>query len=236
MIKIKALASGSRGNCYWVSDGTHTLLLECGIRFKEIQEGIDFRISELAGVLCSHEHQDHCKAVNNLMKAGVNVYASPGTIQALGITGHRIIPVKKKKTIKVGEWSVLPFKTEHDCEDPLGFVLQNKEKERLLYATDTYYLRYKFPSLTHIIIECNYSLDILNRNVEAGIVPAVHKNRVIQSHMSLETAKKFLKVNDLSKVQEIWLLHLSDQNSNAKLFKEEIMAVSGKPVYIAGGD
>ena len=179
---------------------------------------------------------DHSKAANDLMKAGVNVYASLGTINALGLTGHRIIPVEEKKTIKVGEWSVLPFKTEHDCEDPLGFVLQNKVKENLLYATDTYYLKYRFPGLTHIMLEVNYSMDILNKNIESGIVPAVHKNRVIQSHMSLETVKEFLKANDLSQVQEIHLIHLSDQNSHAKLFKEEIQKISGKPVYIAGGD
>ena len=36
---------------------------------------------------------------------------------------------------------------------------------------------------------------------------------------------------------EIWLLHLSDGNSDAERFKREIMELTGKkePVYIAGG-
>jgi len=44
--------------------------------------------------------------------------------------------------------------------------------------------------------------------------------------------KKFLQANDLSRVQEIWLLHLSDGNSNSERFKREVKEISGKPVYI----
>lgn len=60
---IQVLASSSKGNCYRVSNGSTPLLLECGIRFKEIQQKLNFRLSEIAGCLVSHEHQDHCKAV-----------------------------------------------------------------------------------------------------------------------------------------------------------------------------
>ena len=84
------------------------------------------------------------------------------------------------------------------------------------------------------MIECNYASDILYRNVENGSVPMVLKNRLLTSHFSLDNVKEFLKANDLSKVQEIWLLHLSDGNSDAERFKREIMELTGKPVYIAG--
>jgi phosphoribosyl 1,2-cyclic phosphodiesterase len=53
--------------------------------------------------------------------------------------------------------------------------------------------------------------------------------------MSLKTVKDMLRANDLSQVKEIHLLHLSDRNSSAKLFKKEIQELTGKPVYIAGG-
>lgn len=234
MIEIKPLASGSRGNCYWVSDGTQPLLLECGISYSEIQKGVDFKISELSGCFISHEHGDHCKAIKKLMRSGVNVYASKGTIEALKLTGHRIIPVREKKLFKVGNWVVKSFKTEHDAADPLGFLLESQEKKRLVYVTDSFYSRYTFPGLTHIMIECNYALDILKENVESGRVLEVQKNRVLKSHFSLKNVKDFLKVNDLSQVREIWLLHLSDDNSDEKRFKEEIQALTGKPVYIAG--
>ena len=231
------MASGSAGNCYRVSDGSTSLLLECGISIKQIRRGLGFGLTNVAACLVSHEHQDHAKAVADVLRAGVEVYTSPGTIKALGLEHHRLRPVRAKETFKVGTWTVRAFETQHDAQEPLGFLLHSRaSNERLLYATDTYYIRYKFPGLTHIMVECNYAKDILYRNVENGSVPGVLKNRLLTSHFSLENVKEFLKANDLSRVQEIWLLHLSDGNSDADRFKREIMELTGKPVYIAGGE
>jgi len=63
-------------------------------------------------------------------------------------------------------------------------------------------------------------------------VPPALKKRILKSHFSLENVKEFLKANDLSRVQEIWLLHLSDGNSDAERFKREIQELTGKMVFI----
>jgi phosphoribosyl 1,2-cyclic phosphodiesterase len=229
---IKVLASGSSGNCYYVSDGNSPVLIECGLPWKQIQQGINFRTSELAGCLVSHEHQDHCKAVKEVMKAGIDCYISQGAAEALGLSGHRLHIIKALQQFQLGGWAVLPFDTQHDSREPLGFLLANQDEDKLLYATDTYYLKYKFRGLTHILVECNYALDILQKNVATGLVPAAVKYRVLRSHFSLENVKDFLRANDLSKVLEIHLLHLSDNNSDAERFKREIQEISGKPVYV----
>lgn len=238
MIEIKPLASSSKGNCYRVTDGNNPLLLECGIPFKEIQKGLGFKVSEIVGCLISHEHQDHCKAVAEIIRAGIETYMSLGTIEALeleekGLCGHRVNVLKSKRQLKIGTWTVLPFDTEHDSVEPLGFLLSNQDGEKLLYATDTYYLKYRFQGLTHIMLETNYSLDILQNNVEIGSVDHALKNRTIRSHMSLENAKKLLMANNLSKVQQIWLLHLSEGNSDEKRFKREVQELTGKMVFVA---
>ncbi|MTI83474.1 MAG: MBL fold metallo-hydrolase [Firmicutes bacterium] len=234
MIEITAFASSSRGNCYRVTDGQTTLLLECGIRFKEIQRGLNFQVSEVSGCLISHEHKDHCKALADITKAGIDCYMSQGTSEALGVTGHRIKPIKAKQQFKIGTWTVLPFDTQHDAQEPMGFLMANSAGDKLLFATDTYYVRYLFRGLTHLMIECNHSLDILRDNVTSGAVPVGHKNRLMRSHFSLENVKEFLRANDLSKVQEIHLLHLSDGNSDAERFKTEIQSLTGKMTFIAG--
>ncbi len=234
MIKISALASGSKGNCYRVTDSRTPLLIECGITFKEIQKGLDFKTSETKGCLITHEHKDHCKAVEDTMRAGIDCYMSRGTAEALGIEGHRGHIVKAKQAFNLGTWTILPFDTKHDAKEPLGFLLANQEGDKLLYATDTYYIQYRFQDLTHIMIECNYAKDILQANVRAGLVPAVLEKRLLTSHFSLENVKEFLKANDLSRVREIWLLHLSDQNSDAERFKREVQELTGKPVFVAG--
>jgi len=176
---------------------------------------------------------DHSKAVKDIMRAGIDCYISAGTAEALGLSGHRVHIIKAKQQFQVGTWTVLPFETQHDAAEPLGFLLANQDGERLLYATDTYFIRYRFANLNVIAVECNYSSDILKRNVEAGAVPKELKSRILKSHFSLENVKRFLQANDLSRVQEIWLLHLSEQNSCEKRFKEEVQKITGKPTYIA---
>ncbi|NOU54956.1 MBL fold metallo-hydrolase [Brevibacillus borstelensis] len=233
MIEIKPLSSSSAGNAYHITDGCTALLLEAGIRYKDIQRALNFQTSGLAGCLLSHEHGDHGKAAAEVMKAGIDVYASQGTLEALGLSGHRAKSIRAKHQFRIGTWSILPFDVQHDVAEPLGFLLANQAGEKLMFATDTYYIRYRFKGLTHIMVECNYSLQLLNENIAAGRVPAMMKKRLLRSHFSLENVKDFLLANDLSQVQEIWLLHLSDNNSDEAMFKREIQELTGKPVLVA---
>src|SRR5699024_6505144 len=233
MIRIKTLASGSSGNAYLIDDGHSQLLLECGINFKDIQIALNFKTSNLAGCLVSHEHKDHSKGIKDVLRAGIDVYTSQGTADAEGIKHHRLKIIESKKTYSIGTWKVLPFDVEHDVNEPLGFLLMNEVGDKLLFATDTYYVRYRFKGLTHIMVECNYSMDILEENIASGRVHKAMKRRLLKSHFSLENVKEFLKANDLSKVQEIHLMHLSNDNSDEARFKREIQELTGKPVYIA---
>lgn len=234
MIQITPIGSSSAGNAYRITDGATTLLLEAGLRFPDLRRALDFRVSEIAGCLITHEHLDHCKAAADLAKAGVTIYASAGTLGALQLPDHRTVVVEAKKQFTIGTWTILPFDVEHDVEEPLGFLMINQAGEKLVFVTDSYYCRYRFPGLTHIMIEANFSERILDENIVAGRVPQAMKRRLIRSHFSLEHAKDFLKANDLSKVSEIWLLHLSDTNSDENVFKREIQALTGKQVFVAG--
>ena len=233
MIDIQIIGSSSKGNAYLVDDGHTPILLECGVNFRLIQKATGFKTSSLAGCLITHEHKDHCASIKDVLRAGIDCYMSPGTAESIGFEHHRVKTVQSKKPFKLGTWTILPFDVQHDVSEPYGYLLANKNGDKLLFATDTYYIKYKFKGLTHIMVECNYSLEILNENIESGRVPKIMKRRLLRSHFSLENVKDFLKANDLSNVKEIYLLHLSDNNSDEKLFKEEIQAITGKPVYIA---
>ena len=181
----------------------------------------------------SISYKDHCKAVKDIIKAGINTFASKGTCEALSIDGHRLNVVETRKQFKVGTYTILPFSTEHDAVDPLGYLIQSNETgEKLLYATDTYYIRYRFPGLNYIMVECNYSEDILEENVESGKVHPALERRIKKSHFSLQHVKEFLKANDLSKVKEIYLIHLSKDNSDADRFKREIQKLTGRQIII----
>lgn len=233
MMNFKSFASGSKGNLYTLDDGQSKILIECGLPFKDIKKHLEFTLSGISFCLLTHCHNDHSKSAKDLIKAGVDVYTSQGTIDALGLTGHRVHPIKAGKQFKVGKWLIMPLEAQHDTPEPLAFLLVNSLNEKLLFATDTFYLKYRFNNLNIIAIECNYASDILRANVEAGTLPESLKNRLLKSHFSLDNVKEFLKANDLSKVEEIWLIHLSDGNSDAERFKREIQQLTGKVVIIA---
>lgn len=231
-MEIISLGSSSNGNAYKVSDGSHALLLDAGLPIKKIKEGLHFKTSSLDGVLVTHEHQDHARAVGDLIKMGLPVYASAGTFKALGNTQGKVIEALQSFTI--GTFTVLPFAVIHDALEPLGFVIRSSvTDEKLLYVTDTMYVPYNFKGLTHILIECNYLPEVLWENVRTGQVLKKVANRVVVTHMSLETALTFLKANTRPSLQEVWLLHLSDQNSDEALMKETVQKAIGLPVYVA---
>lgn len=232
-MRVKVLGSGSGGNCYLLQGKNETLIIECGINYREILKGLDFNLTNIIGCLVSHEHKDHSKAVKDLITKGIDVYMSNGTKEACGADGYRIRTLKSEEVIKIGEFIVLPFKVEHDAVEPLGFLINHKEMGSMLFLTDTYYCQYKFVGLNHVFIECNYSEEILNKNIELGLLTHELKDRLLKSHFDVNNAKDFLLKHDLSNVKEIVLLHLSDGNSNQDDFKNKIEGATGKPVYIA---
>lgn len=231
MIDILTIATGSKGNCYRISDGSTALLLEAGISFKQIQQGLNFKTSEIKGVLVTHEHLDHCKGVEGCLQRGMTIYMSQGTKDGMGLNNAQIRIIKAKEQFRIGTWTVLPFDVQHDVNEPLGFLLQSDNGDKLLFATDTYYIKYKFKGLTHLMIECNYDQQTLDSNLASGLHPAQYR-RVIRSHFGLENLLEFLKANDISKVQEIHLLHLSDSNSNQEYIRQQVARATGKLIFI----
>lgn len=224
---LKILASSSSGNCSFVRHRSG-LLLDCGIPIRDIRAGVGFGVSGLAGCLITHEHKDHSRAAKDLMRASVDLYMSGGTKDALGLEGHRVNVVRAKQQFSVGSWSVLPFDAVHDAAEPMGFLLAC-DRVKMLYLMDTGFSRYRFAGLTHILVEVNYSYELLrDKQMETNT-----KQRIMRYHFSLENVKKFLQECDLDSVQQIWLMHLSDDNSDAARFKREIQALTGREVHVA---
>lgn len=227
-MKIDVYASGSGGNCYRLSDGATTILLECGIPCKQIMKKIRFEIRSIAGVLLTHNHMDHAKAAKDLAGFGIDIYSGEGTFKALGLSGYHFKVVRALQSFDIGTLNILPFDVQHDVPEPLGYLITSRATgERLLFFTDTYYIKYRFPSVDILMGEVNYSLDTIDKDICQS-----RRNRLMESHMSLEHFKEFLKANDLSKLKRIYLLHLSDDNSSEELFKREIQKFTGAEVTV----
>lgn len=233
-MKLVVLGSSSKGNCYLLDNGNDCLMIECGIAFDVVQKAVNFDISRIAGVIISHEHGDHAKHVGKCLKSRIKCYMSKGTKEALQLNNNSlVVAMEELQTYKVGNFKVQPFKTQHDASEPFGFLIYHPECGMVLFATDTYYLHYTFGGLNNILIECNYRQDILDENIATGLIPVALRSRTMQSHLSFETCLNTLLANDLSKVNNIILIHLSGNNANAAEFEQVIKEETGKKVYIA---
>lgn len=233
-MNLKVLGSSSRGNAYILETPTGKLLLECGVKFSAIQEGIGFDVGSVQGCLLTHSHNDHSKASQDVLRAGIELYASRETTVSLGLQHHRMNIIESGKQFSAGDFSVLPFPTEHDAEGSVGYlILYKSTSEKLLFATDTYYLRHRFAGLNYIMVECNYCTDILKANIDAGLLAPGLKNRLLESHFSLENVKEFLKANDMSTVRKIVLLHLSNGNSDKARMIREIREQTDRETVVA---
>lgn len=224
---FKTLGSSSLGNCYTLKNNEEILVIEAGISSREVLKSINFNLKSIIGVLITHEHKDHSKYENEWIKKGVPVYMTAGTQSVLNAYSHNVHIIQYLTEFKISNFSILPFKTIHDCIEPCGFIINHMNCGNILFATDTCYLPYKFRALNHIFIECNYSNELLTEN------DCAYKDRVYSKHMSLETCVEALRANDLLQVDNIVLLHLSNNHSDEELFKRKVQSQTGILTYIA---
>lgn len=235
-MELKIIGSSSRGNSYVFETMNTALMLEAGIKFTEVKKALNFDISKLMGCFITHEHGDHSKYTKDVLASGIDCFASAGTIEAMGISSHRLHPVKHLEPVKLGSFTIVPFNAKHDAREPFGYLIKHYEMGNTLFLTDSYYVEFTFPNLNNILVECNYSEEILKANLRSGKVNPFVANRVRQSHLELDTLKTMLSANDLSSVINIVLLHLSDGNSDALRFANEIHELTGKCVQVADRD
>lgn len=229
---ITVIASGSDGNAYFVNDGATSVLLDAGIPLKKIQEACSYKLHEIKGCLLSHSHKDHSKAALKLAERGVNIYLSADTLQEIGAHGHRFKVVQPQQQFEIGTLIVMPFELVHDVTN-YGYLVASRETgEKLVYITDTAYCKYCFSGLTYIMIEANHDRAVMRQNVMDGIIPDSLRERVLETHMSIDTALEFIKANQQPTLRQVYLLHLSDHNSLADDFKREMQALSGVEVII----
>ena len=226
---FESFASGSHANAYAVDDGKTKVLIEAGVSADRLRHFVD--LSNVAGCLLTHEHKDHSKYAYSLQKSGIDVYGTYGTLE--GIPGHRKREIGINGFFTVGSWSVYSFDVEHDASQPCGYMLYSMHtKERLLFVTDAMRIKYNFKGITHLAIEANYCEGLINQ-----LTSTDHFKRVYSSHLSVQAAISTIKNNiEWGSLDTVFLLHLSDQNSDEALFQKRVQDAVKRPVYVCPRD
>jgi ribonuclease BN (tRNA processing enzyme) len=207
--------TGSKGNCYCIRDPDgEILLLDCGLPKEKILRMVDYDLSKIAGCVVSHEHSDHYNR------------SSVRTLRKMGIP--MVIPHKDICDCLKGEnFVVRRFPVEHDVPC-WGFYITNKHLGRILYITDTEYVRLNFKHLgvAYIIVECNYQKDLVN-------LDDPKMARVFQTHMEEQTCLDFIKANQTKNLGAVILIHMSRDGCDAEQAKNRIATEVNVPVYVA---
>lgn len=232
MIDIKAIASGSHGNGYLLSDSKTKIIIEAGVSAERFhQNGV--KISDASGLLVSHEHSDHSKYIADFIKRGIELYTSQGTFNACGLKGMPHHTIKALHWFTLGSFEILPFDVIHDAVEPLGFYIHSvADNENVLFFTDTAHVNYTFPNVHYLMAECNYCDDILNDAVLKRRIGKNEADRIRISHTGLNDLLNFIGELDKQYLREVWAMHLSDRHSNEVTVKKAIQELTGCPVHI----
>ncbi len=220
---IKILATGSSGNCYHVSDGTTEILIECGIKYSEIVKKLDYNMGNINTVFISHAHKDHAEAAKLMATYGFDLVMPPETAVTLGLDKEpNVFTPAPGKQILVNTLIVIPFSLVHfnsdgsDCPCYGYFIASKTTQEKLVFATDTAYIKNTFKAVDYMLIEVNYMASMIDGGETEDFVSEVEKRR-LKSHMSLETAVEFLEKSDRSKLKTLYAIH----GSSKRLDKDE---------------
>jgi phosphoribosyl 1,2-cyclic phosphodiesterase len=233
-LAICTLASGSKGNATYISDGHTSILIDAGLSGIELQRRLTSRgldPAELDAIIVSHEHSDHIKGVGILSRRyKLPVYINQPTHEVLAGLGrlHEIKPFECGTTFNISNLAIHPFSISHDAEDPAGFTI-GRNGTRMAIATDlgivTAMVKEHLKHCTLLILEANHDPQML----ETGPYPWPLKQR-IQSrvgHLSNTDSKKLLHELQHEKLQHVILAHLSEINNTPhKAFTEVSRALT----------
>ena len=232
-LTLCTLASGSRGNSIYISDGQTRLLVDAGLSAKEIQrrmQAVGLNPSELDGLIVSHEHSDHIQGIGVLSRRyKLPVYLTHATYLAAARLGklHGSHHFQCGSPFQIGTLKVHPFSISHDAKDPAGFTIGRNGK-RIGIATDlgkaTVMVSDHLSGCGLIVLEANHD----SRMLEEGPYPWHLKQRIRgrSGHLSNLESRNLLAQIQHAHLKYVVLAHLSETNNTAeKAFSEVASAI-----------
>lgn len=230
-MQLIVCGSGSYGNTYLINSETECIVLDCGINFNTVMKSIDYKISKIRFVLCSHIHSDHMKYVKDYLDKGFEVLM-PQQAKEIFQNNCYAIPVEPMKKINICGYDIMPFEVPHDKDITcFAYIIEHKDFGKILYMTDCMYCKYNLKKLkiNHFLCECNYIKELANENYEELL-----RDRVLKTHMELQTAKEFIRCNATDELQNVILCHLSANNSDSETMVSEMQKAAPQAnVYVA---
>lgn len=249
-LAICSLASSSSGNCHLIKSENTNIILDCGVSVSKIKDDLndfELKLEDIDAILITHEHSDHIKGLKTLLKKApkAKCYLTMGTkeevLKKFELEEERIVVIKPKNEILIGDIYVLPIRISHDTPDPVCYSFGNGEG-RISVVTDTGYITEEIYSGIKdsdiLVMESNHERNILL----AGSYPYQIKYRILSDvgHLSNEvcaqTILRMLNELDGRKVPRVVLAHLSKENNTPEQAMITVRNILEEEGYYIGKD
>jgi len=233
-LAVCVLASGSRGNAIYISNGSTSILVDAGLSGIELERRLKSKglcPEELTAIVVSHEHSDHAQGVGVFSRRfNLPVFINPKTHRAAEQLGK----IRDLRAFDCGtsfcidQIHIHPFSTSHDAEDPSGFTIGHNGK-KIGLATDlgiaTSMVKSHLSDCTFLILEANHDPDMLQN----GPYPWPLKQRIKSrtGHMSNDASKALLQEIWHDRLEHVILAHLSEINNTP----ERALSVVGQALF-----
>lgn len=221
-MKIKTIASGSKGNCSIVLSDETKFIIDMGISYLTLKRSLEensLSFDQFTGVLITHNHKDHINGLASLIKK-TNLQLFIPIEMYEGI--KEIVPKDRCEFIddiqKISDTTIELIHTSHDAPCSLGYIISDS-KSSIVYVTDTGYINRKY--LSKMVNKDLYLIESNHDEVMLmdGPYPRFLKERVIsdKGHLSNTTTAKYLKKLIGDRTKHIILAHISEKNNTEEL-------------------
>jgi phosphoribosyl 1,2-cyclic phosphodiesterase len=228
-VKLAVLGTGSRGNAIAVQADGATLLVDAGFGPRTLQrraEAAGLELTALAGIVLTHEHGDHARGAMALAaRMGCGVYATPGTLAALGrdgARGHPLPPIGE--SLVIGPFRVDAARTAHDAREPVAVAVTDGAGRRVGIAWDlgrsTSGVRHLLRGAHALVLEANHDEVML----QTGPYPASVRQRIGGStgHLSNRLAAELAADLWSPRLEVVVLAHVSEQCNDAEVARRTV--------------
>lgn len=234
-MRIASLGSGSKGNATIVATGNvaarnPAVLVDCGFSLKDLQRRAahkDFLLSDIAAILVTHEHSDHCSGVAALSRSlKIPVYLTHGTYASGRVEGcYETHCFNADDVLHLAGMSVHSVAVPHDAREPVQYVFE-RQAGRIGILTDlgcvTAHVARAFRGCEMLLLEFNHDVEML----AGGPYPQALKRRVAGDwgHLSNQQALALLHEVAGEKLQHLAIAHISEKNNNRETIQAALVA------------
>jgi phosphoribosyl 1,2-cyclic phosphodiesterase len=223
-LSFTVLGSGSSGNATLVSSGDTHILVDVGLSGRETVRRLaecGLRPEQIAAIVVSHEHGDHCRGIAPFAKnLELPVFITDGAHAAgeLGIADRKRQRIHSGSPFDIQGIEFTPFSVPHDAADPIAFRIENGGV-KIAVVLDLGYMSglvlERLRDCDALVLESNHDVNML----KVGPYPWALKQRVMsrRGHLSNDTVAEFLLDGFDGKARHVVLAHLSEKNNLPEL-------------------